>query len=123
MLASEATGYWPVAQDVVRVLPYFVCYLIGCHPRDRLLPGVRAKRGLTRGSIGNLPLVLVDGVVSGIWQQRQRGRRLEVRVEPFESLSLNQYQHVQASVARIGEIMEAECVVLTMGAVEARPHL
>jgi hypothetical protein len=123
MLASEATGSWPEGQDVVRVLPHFDCYLIGCHPRDRLVPEAWAKRGLTRGSIGNLPLILVDGVVAGIWQQRQKGGRLEVQVEPFQPLSPNQYQHLEAAVARIGEIVAAESVALTVGAVEARPHL
>jgi hypothetical protein len=123
MLASEATGYWPEAQDVVRVLPHFDCYLIGCHPRDRLLPEAWAKRGLTRGSIGNLPLVLVDGVVAGVWQQRQKGGRLEVRVEPFQPFSLNQHQHLEAAATRVGEILEAKSVSLTVGAVEACPHL
>jgi hypothetical protein len=123
MLAGEARQSWPQVQDVVTVLPHFDCYLIGCHPRDRLLPEAWAQRGLTRGSIGNLPLLLIDGVVAGIWQQRQRGRRLEVRVDPFASLSPNQYQQLEAAVARVAEILEAERAALSVGAVEARPHL
>lgn len=122
-LSSEAAGSWPQAQDVVRVLPHFDCYLIGCHPRDRLVPAAWAERVLTRGGIGNLPLVLVDGVVAGRWQQRQAGRRLEVRVEPFQPLSADQYQGLEAAVARVREIVEVERVVLALGAVEARPHL
>ncbi|PWT70371.1 MAG: hypothetical protein C5B60_12245 [Chloroflexi bacterium] len=123
MLASEAAGDWPQAPDVVQVLPHFDCYVIGCHPRDRLLQVDGAKRGLTRGTIGNLPLILVDGMVAGIWQYRQKGQRVEVRVEPFAPLSPNQYHHLEGAVARVGEIMEAKSVTLTLGAVEARPHL
>jgi hypothetical protein len=122
MLASEVTASWPRAQDIVRLLPHFDCYLIGCHPRDRLVPEV-ARRVLTRGSIGNLPLVVLDGVVAGLWQQRQQGRRLEVRVEPFQSFSAGQQRELQAAIERLGKIVEAEQVSLTLGAVEARPHL
>jgi hypothetical protein len=123
MLANEAMGPWPEAQDVVQVLPHFDCYLIGCHPRDRLLTGAWAKRGLTRGSIGNVPLVVIDGVVAGIWQHRKKGRHLEVQVEPFVPLRRNQYQRLEAAVARVGEIVESKSVALTLGSIEARPHL
>src|SRR5262249_47658550 len=74
MLASEATESWPESQGIVRVLPHFDCYLIGSHPRDRLVPE-GAKRALKGGGIGNLPLIVVDGVVTGLWQQRHHGRR------------------------------------------------
>lgn len=122
LLASEAAVSWPPMQGVVRLLPHFDCYLIGCHPRDRLVPAAWAKRVLTRGAIGNLPLVLVDGVVAGLWQQRQRGRRVEIRVEAFQPLSADQHQELEAAVARIGEIREVQST-LSLGAVEARPHL
>jgi hypothetical protein len=119
---SVATVSWPPVQDVVRLLPHFDCYLIGCHPRDRLVPD-GARRALTRGGIGNLPLVVVDGVVAGLWQRRQQGRRLEVQVEPFQPFSAGQQRELQAVVERLGKIVEAEQVSLTLGAVEARPHL
>lgn len=122
ILAHEVKTSWPRAQDVVRLLPHFDCYLIGCHPRDRLVPE-GAKRALTRGGIGNLPVVLVDGIVAGLWEQRQQGRRLQVRVEPFQPMSAAQEQELRAAVARVGKIVEAASVSLTLGAVEARPHL
>lgn len=120
--AGEAEDSWPAAREVVRLLPHFDCYLIGCHPRDRLVPGEWDKRVLTRGSIGNLPLLVIDGVVAGVWQQRRRGRRLDIRVEAFQPLSTDQRRELEADVARIGEIVEAESV-LSLGAIEARPHL
>jgi Winged helix DNA-binding domain len=122
MPSGEAEDLWPAAQGVVRLLPHFDCYLIGCHPRDQLVPGAWAKRVLTRGSIGNLPLLVIDGMVAGVWQQRRRGRRLDILVEAFQPLSDDQQRELEADVARIGEIVEAESV-LSLGAIDARPHL
>lgn len=121
-LANEVAASWQSVQDVVRLLPHFDCYLIGCHPRERLVPADWAKRVLTRGAIGNVPVLLVDGVVAGLWQHRRTGQRLEVRVEPFQALSARQHRELEAAAARIGEIVEAEGV-LTVGAITARPHL
>ncbi|HEX7969719.1 MAG TPA: crosslink repair DNA glycosylase YcaQ family protein, partial [Stellaceae bacterium] len=120
--ASEAADSWPPAQGVVRLLPHFDCYLIGCHPRDRLVPDAWAKRVLTRGSIGNLPLLVIDGVVAGVWQRRRRGRRLDILVEAFQPLSAEQQRKLEAEVMRIGVIVGAESA-LSLGAIDARPHL
>jgi hypothetical protein len=122
LLSSEAAVAFPLVQDVVRLLPHFDCYVIGCHPRDRLVPADWAKRVLTRSGIGNLPVVVVDGIVAGLWQQRRTGRRLEIRVEAFQPLNAHQHQELEAAVARVGEIVEAQSV-LSLGAVDARPHL
>jgi len=122
LLACETALSWPRAEGVVRLLPHFDGYLIGCHPRDRLVPAAWAQRVLTRGAIGNLPLVLVDGVVAGLWQQRPRGRHLEIRVEVFQPLNTDLHQELEASVRRIGEVLEAESI-LSLGIVETRPHL
>jgi hypothetical protein len=57
------------------LLPYFDAYVIGCHPRATLFPACRGKRALTGGQAGNVPVLLVDGVVAGVWHQRRSGRR------------------------------------------------
>jgi hypothetical protein len=121
MLANEVAGSWPMAQEVVRLLPHFDCYLIGCHPRERLVPTDVTKRVLTRGAIGNLPLLVIDGVVAGLWQQRRIGQRLEIGVEAFRPLSPGQREQLEVTVGRVGEIVEGERR-LVLGAVEARPH-
>jgi alkanesulfonate monooxygenase SsuD/methylene tetrahydromethanopterin reductase-like flavin-dependent oxidoreductase (luciferase family) len=121
MLANEVAGSWPLEQGAVCILPHFDCYLLGCHPRQRLVPADWSKRVLTRGAIGNLPLLMLDGVVAGLWQQRRIGHRLEIGVEAFRPLSPQQHEVLEAAVARVGEIVQVECT-LALGAVAARPH-
>jgi hypothetical protein len=87
LLAGESTDSWSPAQAVARLLPHFDCYGIGCHPRDHLVPSEWRKRALAQGSIGHLPLVVVDGVVAGIWSQRRSGQRIEIRVETSHTMS------------------------------------
>jgi DNA glycosylase AlkZ-like len=67
-------------------------------------------------------VLLVEGVVVGIWERRRSGGRFELRVESFVRLSAGQRAAVQAQAARIGEIVEAP-VTLSFGAIRRRPHL
>ena len=58
----------------VRLLPYFDPYVVAGQPRERLYPGAAAARALTpSGQAGNYPVLLVDGVVGGVWHQRRSG--------------------------------------------------
>jgi hypothetical protein len=121
---------WTLAGDTatspphrgVRLLPYFDAYVIACQPRDRLYPGRAATRALTpAGQAGNYPVLLVDGVVGGVWHQRRSGRRLAITVEPLRELTGAQRRELDDEVALVGAVMEAEAT-LTVGNVEAGAH-
>ena len=105
----------------VRLLPYFDAYAVGCHPRELLFPGRAFERALTGGQAGNVPVVLIDGVVRGVWQQRRSGARLAITVEPFGRLTAAQRGAVDDQVARIGEVLEARAS-WTIGEVTVGPH-
>ncbi|MGW7067592.1 winged helix DNA-binding domain-containing protein [Streptomyces sp. NPDC054855] len=124
-----AASAWVVAGDTefpeepvrgVRLLPYFDAYVIASHPRARLFPGRAYERALAGGQAGNFPVLLVDGVVTGVWHQRRSGRRLTVTVEPLDTLSAAQERELAGQVERVGEVLEgvAELVVgkVTVGA-------
>jgi hypothetical protein len=111
---SEAAG-------VVRLLPYFDAYGVGCHPRHRLFVGRAGERALARGQAGNYPLLLIDGLVAGVWQQRRTGSRLAVSVEPFRRLASGERRALEEQVGRIGQVQEATAT-LTIGIVTAGPH-
>uniref|UniRef100_UPI00403FFA72 DNA glycosylase AlkZ-like family protein n=1 Tax=Streptomyces sp. DG1A-41 TaxID=3125779 RepID=UPI00403FFA72 len=65
----------------VRLLPYFDAYIIAAQPRERLFPRAAFERALAGGQAGNYPVLLVDGVVAGVWHQRRQGRRTTVTVQ------------------------------------------
>ena len=105
----------------VRLLPYFDAYTVGCHPREQLFPGPAAQSGLSRGQAGNVPVVLVGGVVGGVWHQRRSGRTIHIRVEPFEQLDHAQRRELGGRPN--GGAGPGGRPLLTIGVVEAGRHL
>ncbi len=120
--ASDMAAGESAEQLPVRLLPHFDCYVIGCHPRDRLLPVAWGERVPPRTTPSQLPVLLVDGRVAGVWERETKGKRVEVRVEPFESLSKRQRTLLEVEAARVGEIVGAEATLI-VGPVSLRPHL
>ncbi len=98
----------PTPPHGVRLLPYFDAYTVGCHPRERLFPGPAAQRALARGQAGNFPVLLIDGVVAGVWHQRRSGRTLDVTVEPLTPLTDAQRRELDDQVEHIGDILEGK---------------
>ena len=125
-----ARGCWVVAGDTefpegpvrgVRLLPYFDAYGIAAQPRELLFPGAAYRRALAGGQAGNYPVLLVDGVVAGVWHQRRRGRRTTVTVEPLGRLTARQERDLGEQVERVGQVLEAE-PELVIGEVTAGAH-
>jgi len=122
---------WTVAGDTaapprphrgVRLLPYFDSYVVAGQPRDRLYPGAAATRALTpAGQAGNYPVLLVDGVVGGVWHQRRSGRKLAITVEPLRELTAAQRRQLGDEADLVGAVMEA-AATLTVGTVTAGAH-
>ena len=106
----------------IRLLPYFDAYVVAGQPRERLYPGAAATRVLTpSGQAGNYPVLLVDGVVGGMWHQRRSGRRLAITVEPLGALTATQHRELEDEVELVGAVMEAKAT-LTVGTVTVGPH-
>ncbi|MET8119782.1 winged helix DNA-binding domain-containing protein [Micromonospora sp. NPDC005291] len=126
----EGVPAWVAAGDTdfpddrpsgLRLLPYFDAYAVGCHPRERLYPGAAAERALARGQAGNYPVLLVEGVVAGVWHQRRSGRAIHVTVEPLRALDAGRQQELEEEVERVGQILEGR-TSLTVGTVSVGPH-
>ena len=106
----------------IRLLPYFDAYVVAGQPRARLFPGAAAARALTpTGQAGNYPVLLVDGVVDGVWHQRRSGRRVEITVEPLHELTTGQRRDLDAEVALVAHVLEEE-PTLTVGKVTVGAH-
>jgi hypothetical protein len=106
----------------VVLLPYFDAFVVGCHPRARLFPGRASGRALSpSGQAGNFPVLLVDGVVAGVWHQRRQGRRIIVTVEPVVPLTRRRSAALDDEVERLGRILDG-VPALTVGPVAVGPH-
>ena len=106
----------------IRLLPYFDAYVVAGQPRERLYPGAAAARALTpAGQAGNYPVLLVDGVVGGVWHQRRSGRKLAITVEPLRALTAAQRRQLDDEASLVGAVMQA-APTLTVGTVTAGAH-
>jgi hypothetical protein len=122
---------WTVAGDTatparphrgIRLLPYFDAYVVAGQPREWLYPGAAATRALTpAGQAGNYPVLLVDGVVAGVWHQRRSGRKLVITVEPLRVLTAPQRRQLGDEADLVGAVLEA-AATLTVGTVTAGAH-
>jgi hypothetical protein len=131
-VAFEGDVAWVAAGDTdapstppqgVRLLPYFDAYAVGSYPRDLVFPGRAAARALAGGQAGNFPVLLIDGIVAGVWHQRRagKGKTIEITVEPLNELTAAQRRALDDQVERVGAFLE-ETPRLTIGPVTVGPH-
>ncbi|MGW6457938.1 winged helix DNA-binding domain-containing protein [Streptomyces sp. NPDC055078] len=121
---TAGDGAFPdAAPRGVRLLPYFDAYTIASQPRELLFPGDAYRRALSRGQAGNRPVVLVDGVVAGIWHQKRSGKRIAVTVEPIgDALERPaNLRELGEQADRVAEVLEGRAE-LTVGKVTVGPH-
>lgn len=105
----------------VLLLPHFEAFAVGSQPRELLFPGPAWNRALARGQAGNYPVLLVDGVVAGVWHQRKTGARVAITVEPLRTLTAGQLRQAGEQAERIGAILEAS-PTLTFGPISVGAH-
>jgi hypothetical protein len=105
------------------LLPQYDCYLLGCGPRERIVPEVARPRVNTYGrgrfeSATRLPVLLIDGAVAGIWERRKQGKAVELRVESFVDLTARRHEQLEAEAARIGAFLGVS-MALSLGVLGA----
>ena len=105
----------------VCLLPCFDAFVVAGQPRERLFPGDAATRALARSQAGNYPVLLIDGVVGGVWHQKPVGQRVAITVEPLRDLTAAQRRQLDDEVELVGAVIEAK-PTLTIGTVTVGPH-
>jgi hypothetical protein len=80
------------------------------HPRE-LFVSQNHRARVFRKLEGNAPVLLIDGVAGGVWEQQRKSDRIEVRVHPFAHLSSAQKQLVREEAASLGEFIGAHVEV------------
>ena len=113
---------WVLAADVadlqkagartppVRLLPAFDVYVIGSRPKESLVEK-RFESRVFRQAGWVSPVVLVDGIVAGVWSHEQSAGRVNVTVEPFGKLSAAQRKEIAAEAERLGSFLGAPAQV------------
>jgi hypothetical protein len=94
----------------VKLLPSWDCYVMFYHPRE-LFVSQNHRARVFRKLEGNAPVLLIDGVAGGVWEQQRKSDRIEVRVHPFAHLSSAQKQLVREEAASLGEFIGAHVEV------------
>ena len=126
----EGAPAWTTAGDTaapgephrgIRLLPYFDAFVVAGQPRERLYPGAAANRALAGGQAGNYPVMLVDGVVGGVWHQRRSGRNVAITVEPLRDLTPTQRRELGEEIELVAAVLEAKAT-LAVGTVTVGPH-
>jgi hypothetical protein len=103
---AAGDGDFPAARaGGVRLLPYFDAYAVGSHPRELVYPGRAWDRALAGSQAGNFPVLLLGGLVGGVWHQKRSGRYVDVRVEPLADLSAARRRAVATEVDRLGAFL------------------
>lgn len=133
-LAADDPGTWEPVTDCVRLLGYFDCFAVGSHPRDELAPPESAKRaaphgrGYAKGSArrflcGPLPVLLIDGMVRGVWTFRKRAAGVsQVRVEVFCRASAGLRRQLSEEVAGLATLLDRD-LELSVGPADIAAHL
>lgn len=99
--------------DQLHLLPQYDCYVIANVRRAGLIEPSGRQRILSYGrgryeSATGLPVLLINGIVSGIWERKETTRGLALRVESFVKLSAFQKKKVAAEAARIAAFFETD---------------
>ncbi|WP_433263506.1 winged helix DNA-binding domain-containing protein [Actinosynnema sp. CS-041913] len=106
--ASALRDVEPVAG--VRLLPAFDQYVVAAsrHAEHLLDGGSPARVYRPQGWLS--PVLLVDGLMAGVWSAERKGRRTAVTVEPFRSLSAKRRKAVLAEIDRMAEAADVTWV-------------
>ncbi len=123
VLAADTARRWTTAPSPVRLLPRYDVYVFAAGPRERVVPpAVKPAifsygKGRYEGATG-VAVLLVAGIVGGMWQREEKGGRSLVRVQPFAPLTAEQRAELEAEVARLGAFWE-QPVTLRLGPLAA----
>jgi Winged helix DNA-binding domain len=92
----------------VRLLPAFDQYVIAATKQaEHFLAGdFRDRIYRPQGWIS--PVLLVDGVMAGVWRHERKGRRLVVEIEPFRRLPATARSEAEAEAERLAAFLGGE---------------
>lgn len=109
-----------LAAENVRLLPHFDVFLLGQHSKSHLVDDDSYKR-VYRAAGWISPVVLINGHIAGVWSHRQRGKRVQISIEPFGRLSRSQRAAIDKCAAGIAEFLESSLELAYTGTTARYP--
>ncbi len=94
----------------IRLLPNFDVYLLAHREKDHLLSDQHYKR-VYRNQGWISPVVLIDGAIAGVWGYESRGKKFEVKIEPFAKLSKAERSGIEHEAEELGRFYGSEVQV------------
>lgn len=102
---------------VIRLLPMFDAYVLDiARMGEPILPEAYWKR-VFRQQGWTTAVVLVDGIVKGLWDTTTKGSQTTVTVELFDSATKPIEKGIEAEVARLGTFLNSE-IILEYGSIK-----
>ena len=98
------------AADSVHLLPSFDVYLLAHAAKDHLLEQAFYKR-VYRNQGWISPVVLVNGIVVGVWSYEPKGKRLEVVISPFRSVEKSVRAAIEERAESLGQFFSREALI------------
>jgi hypothetical protein len=86
--------------SVIRLLPAFDAYLLGYDVRDFAV--VPENQSLIFHGGQMVPAIISDGCAVGTWRYRQRGKSLNITINPFAEFSTEMKQSIKEETDDIG---------------------
>jgi hypothetical protein len=121
-VAVDGREAWILANDpisprdpgsAVRLLPQYDAYVLGCRPRGSIVSEAaqarirKFKRGQWEGAAG-VPVLLLGGLVTGVWDRRDRRGRAEIVVQPAMKLTAAQRDATEREATRVATFLGRE---------------
>jgi hypothetical protein len=122
MPAADSVAAASTRADSIHLLPQFDVYVVGSHPRDRLIPAASPLAQTRLGTAAPFNVLLAGGQVGGVWERKPRGRRLVVRVDAHVALTRKQRSEVGDRAERVAQILGLTSE-LEFGEVSLKRHL
>jgi winged helix DNA-binding protein len=105
MLSDDLNQIYSRDEDhSIRLVPSWDTYVMFYSPRE-LFVSARFRPRVFRQIQGNAPVLLIDGLVAGVWDKKKRGKTLEIRVDPFQRLSSADKKSIREEVKSLGEFL------------------
>ena len=92
--------------ESVKLLPSWDVYVMFYHPRELFISKTHRDKVFSQLR-GNRPVLLINGVTGGVWEQKRKRGVTEIQVQPFGHLNSTQRKQVKDEATRLGEFMSA----------------